>query len=281
MTMEYHKQLGDVFLNARGNFTYNRNNLVNNDEPDWKYKYQNRIGKPYGIGAGQPWGLLAIGLFESEEEIANSPVQTFGEYRVGDIKYQDINGDGRIDADDEIYLGYTTLPEITYGFGFGAEWKGWDINVFFQGVDHVNFFLSGSSLTSPFSSTAIGRAAVQKDVWDKGWNHIVENGGDPSDAVYPRLAIGSAAGSSNNSQTSSWWQRDGAYLRLKNFELGYTLPKKLVARTGFIQSVRVYVSGNNLLTFSSFDLWDPEQGGGEGASYPNNRVYSFGLNANF
>ena len=281
MTLEYHKQIGDVFLNARGNFTYNRNNLVNNDEPDWKYKYQNRIGKPYGIGAGQPWGLLAIGLFESEEEIANSPVQTFGEYRVGDIKYQDINGDGRIDADDNIYLGYTTLPEITYGFGFGAEWKGWDINVFFQGVDHVNFFLSGSSLTSPFSSTAIGRAAVQKDVWDKGWNHIVENGGDPSDAVYPRLAIGSAAGSSNNSQTSSWWQRDGAYLRLKNFELGYTLPKKLVARTGFIQSVRVYISGNNLLTFSSFDLWDPEQGGGEGASYPNNRIYSFGLNANF
>lgn len=284
MSMEYHKQVGNVFLNARGNFTYNRNNLVNNDEPDWKYKYQNRIGKPYGVGAGQPWGLLAIGLFQSEEEIANSPEQTFGEYRVGDIKYQDINGDGRIDADDNIYLGYTTLPEITYGFGFGAEWKGFDINVFFQGVSHVNFFLSGPSLTSPFSSTSIERSAVQLDVWNKGWDRLTNNGEDLSkaaDAVYPRLAIGSAAGSSNNSQTSSWWQRDGSYLRLKNFELGYSLPKKLIARTKIIQSLRVYISGNNLLTFSKFKLWDPEQGGGHGASYPNNRVYSFGLNANF
>lgn len=284
MSGEWHKQAGDWYLTARGNFTYNRNCLVNNDEPDWKYKYQNRIGKPYGVGAAQPWGLLAIGLFESEEEIANSPVQTFGEYRVGDIKYQDINGDGRVDTDDQIYLGYTTLPEITYGFGFNAEHKGWDMNIFFQGVDHVNFFLSGSSLTSPFSSTAIERAAVQRDVWDNGWDRITNNGQDMTNAasaVYPRLAIGSAAGSSNNSQTSSWWQRDGAFMRLKNFEVGYTLPKKLMARTGFVQSVRVYVSGNNLLTFSKFKLWDPEQGGGQGASYPNNRVYSFGLNANF
>ena len=284
MSAEWHKQLGEWYLTGRGNFTYNRNNLVNNDEPDWKYKYQNRIGKPYGVGAGQPWGLLAVGLFESEEEIANSPKQTFGEYRVGDIKYQDINGDGRIDADDNIYLGYTTLPEITYGFGFNAEYKGFDFGVFFQGVDHVNFFLGGSSLTSVFSSTSIERSAVQRDVWEKGWNSLTNNGADlsrASEAVYPRLAVGSAAGSSNNSQTSSWWQRDGAYLRLKNIELGYTLPKKLIARTGFIQSVRVYVAGNNLLTFSKFKLWDPEQGGGQGASYPNNRVYSFGLNANF
>ena len=284
MSAEWHKKVGDWFFTGRGNFTYNRNCLVNNDEPDWKYKYQNRIGKPYGVGAGQPWGLLAIGLFESEEEIANSPVQTFGEYRVGDIKYQDINGDGRIDADDQIYLGYTTLPEITYGFGLNAEHKGFDVNVFFQGVDNVNFFISGASLTSPFSSTSIERCAVQYDVWENGWDRLTNNGEDLSkagDAVYPRLAIGSAAGSSNNSQTSSWWQRDGAFLRLKNFEMGYTLPKKLTARIGFVQSVRFYVSGSNLLTFSKFKLWDPEQGGGQGASYPNNRVYSFGINANF
>ena len=284
MSAEWHKHVGDWFFTARGNFTYNRNCLVNNDEPDWKYKYQNRIGKPYGVGAAQPWGLLAIGLFQSEEEIANSPKQTFGEYRVGDIKYQDINGDGRIDSDDSIYLGYTTLPEITYGFGFNAEYKGFDANIFFQGVGNVNFFISGSSLTSPFSSTAIERSAVQRDVWEKGWDRLTSNGADmsrASEAVYPRLSIGSGAGSANNSQTSSWWQRDGSYLRLKSVEIGYSLPKKLLTRSGFIQSVRFYVAGNNLLTFSNFKLWDPEQGGGQGASYPNNRVYSFGLNANF
>ena len=284
MSAEWHKQIGELFLTARGNFTYNRNTLINNDEPDWKYKYQNRIGKPYGVGASQPWGLLAIGLFESEEDIANSPVQTFGEYRVGDIKYQDINGDGRIDADDEIYLGYTTLPEITYGFGLNAEFKGFDINVFFQGIGNVNFFLSGSSLTSPFSSTAIERSAVQLDVWNNGWDRLTNNGENlaaAAGALYPRLSIGSAAGSSNNQQTSSWWQRDGSFLRLKNFEMGYNIPKKALARIGIIQSLRLYISGNNLLTFSKFNLWDPEQGGGQGASYPNNRIYSFGLNANF
>ena len=284
LSAEYHKQIGELFLTARGNFTYNRNNLVNNDEPDWKYLYQNRTGKPYGVSASQPWGLVALGLFESEEEIANSPVQTFGEYRVGDIKYQDINGDGRIDSDDSIYLGFTNLPEITYGFGLNAEYKGFDINVFFQGIGNVNFFVSGSSLTSPFSSDAVGRSAVQKDVWDKGWDQLTNNGQDLSragEAVYPRLSIGSAAGSSNNSQTSSWWQRDGSFLRLKNFEMGYNIPKKVLANLGFIQSLRVYISGSNLVTFSKFNLWDPEQGGGQGASYPNNRVYSFGINANF
>ena len=280
VSMEAHRQVGDWYLTARGNFTYNRNCLVNNDEPDWKYKYQNRIGKPYGVGASQPWGLVALGLFQSEEEIANSPVQTFGEYRVGDIKYQDINGDGRIDADDQVYLGYTTLPEITYGFGATASWKGIDLNVFFQGIANVNFFLSGSTLTSPFSEANLDRSAIQLDVWKHGWRTDLSDE-EKASATYPRLALASAAGSSNNAQTSSWWQRDGAFLRLKNVEIGYTFPKTLLARTGFIQSLRLYVSGTNLLTFSKFKLWDPEQGGGQGASYPNNRIYSFGLNINF
>ncbi|MBR6346027.1 MAG: TonB-dependent receptor [Bacteroidales bacterium] len=284
MSLEWHKQFGEWYLTARGNFTYNRNLMVNNDEPDWKYKYQNRIGKPFGTGQSQPWGLVALGLFESEEEIANSPVQTFGEYRVGDIKYQDINGDGRIDVDDQIYLGFTDIPEITYGFGFNVEWKGIDFGVFFQGVGNVNFFLSGASLTSPFSTNAIERSAIQSDVWEHGWNRLTNNGEDiskASGALYPRLSIGSAAGSSNNSQTSSWWQRDGSFLRLKNIEIGYTFPKNWMVKTHFISSLRIYASANNLLTFSSFKLWDPEQGGGQGASYPNNRVISFGLNANF
>ena len=124
------------------------------------------------------------------------------------------------------------------------------------------------------------RAAIQRDVWDAGWRSDrteAENAG----ARYPRMSLGGAAGSSNNAQTSSWWQRNGAFLRLKNVEVGYTLPKKWMARSGFVKSLRVYVSANNLCTFSDFDLWDPEKGGGEGASYPPNRIVSVGLNANF
>lgn len=280
LSLEWNKRFGDWYLTARGNFTYNRNKLLNNDEPDWQYKYQNRIGKPYGVNASQPWGLLAVGLFKSEEEIANSPVQTFGEYRVGDIKYQDINGDGRIDSDDQIYLGYTNLPEITYGFGATAQWKGLDLNIFFQGIAHVNFFISGNSLTSPFQANNLERSAIQRDVWNKGWRSD-RSEAQNAKAVYPRLSLAAASGAVNNYQTSSWWQRNGAFLRIKNIELGYTLPKKWMVRSGFIKSLRVYVSAQNLYTFSDFDLWDPEIGGGEGATYPPNRIVSIGLNANF
>ena len=122
--IEYSQKIGNVYVTARGNFTYNRNKLKNNDEPDWEYKYQNRIGKPFGSGGSmQPFGLVALGLFQSQEEIDNSPVQSFGEYRVGDIKYQDINGDGVINSQDQIAIGYTNLPEIMYGFGATAQWK--------------------------------------------------------------------------------------------------------------------------------------------------------------
>ena len=140
--------------------------------------------------------------------------------------------------------------------------------------------MSGSSIRSPFSSNNLERSAIQQDVWDKGWRSD-RSAEENANAVYPRLSVGSAAGYGNNSQTSSWWQRNGAFLRLKNVEIGYTLPKRVLAKTGFLQSLRFYVSANNLCTFSEFKLWDPEMGGGEGASYPPNRIISIGLNANF
>lgn len=279
--LEYVHQLGDVLLTARGNFTYNRNKLIDNDEPDWEYKYQNTMGKPFGSGSnyGHPLGLIALGLFESQEEIDNSPEQAFGEYRVGDIKYKDVNGDGKVDTQDRVAIGYTNLPEITYGFGLTAQWKGWDVNVFFQGVDHCSFFLGGGSITSPFGSGNLERAAINEDVYGNVWmstNTAEQN----ARATYPRLTYGGGAGSSNNTQQSTWWMRDGSFVRLKNFELGYSLPKAVLDKT-FIKSLRFYLSGNNLLTFSNFKLWDPEKGGGEGSGYPLNRVMSIGFNANF
>lgn len=278
--MEYSQKVGEVFLTGRANFTYNRNELLNNDEPDWEYKYQNRIGKPFGSGgAMQPFGLVALGLFESQEEIDNSPKQTFGEYRIGDIKYQDINGDGVINSQDQVAMGYTNLPEMIYGFGATAQWKNWDVNVFFQGVGHVNFFLSGSTIKTPFGSGNMERAAINEDVYNKVWrpgNTPEQNAG----VIYPRLSWSGSSGSSNNAQTSDWWMRDGSFLRLKNFEVGYTMPKSLMSKT-FIKSLRFYLSGNNLLTFSKFKLWDPEKGNGDGSGYPPNRVVTIGFNANF
>lgn len=281
MSAEWHKTVGEWDFSARGNFTYNRNTLVNNDEPDWEYKYQNHIGKPYGVGGAQPWGLLAVGLFQSEEEIENSPVQTFGQYRVGDIKYQDINGDGLIDSKDQIYLGYPTIPEITYGFGGSVSYKGFDFNIFFQGIGHINFFINGNSMKQVFAATdTFEMSSLQQDRFDRGWS-VNKTAEENAAALYPRLSWSGNIGYHNNTQTSSWWQRDGSYIRLKNIEFGYTLPKKLLVRTGFIQSVRFYISGTNLLTFSAFNLWDVTTGSTDGSTYPNNRVFSFGLNANF
>lgn len=228
----------------------------------------------------QPFGLVALGLFQSQEEIDNSPVQSFGEYRVGDIKYQDINGDGVINTQDQIAIGYTNLPEIMYGFGATAQWKNWDFNVFFQGAARTSFFLSGSSVKSLFSSGNLERSAVNENIYNNVWmstNTPEQN----ANVLYPRLSNGSGgAGASNNTQTSTWWQRNGSFIRLKNMEIGYTLPKSLTSKT-FIKSFRFYVSGSNLLTFAPFDMWDPEKGGGEGSGYPLNRVITIGFNANF
>lgn len=281
-TVEYmHKVNDDLFITARGNFTFNRNKLINNDEPDWEYRYQNRIGKPFGSGGStQPFGLIALGLFESEEEIANSPVQNFGEYRVGDIKYQDVNGDGIVDEQDAVAIGYTNLPEITYGFGATAQWKGWDFNLFFQGVARTSFFLSGSSIRSLFSTGNMERAAINEDVYGNVWmstNTAEQNAG----VTYPRLSAGSGgAGSTNNNRASTWWLRDGSFLRLKSMEIGYSLPQHILQKS-FIKSLRFYISGNNLLCFSPFKLWDPEKGTSDGSGYPLNRTFSIGFNANF
>lgn len=281
-TVEYmHKVNDDLFITARGNFTFNRNKLINNDEPDWEYRYQNLIGKPFGSGGStQPFGLIALGLFESEEEIANSPVQNFGEYRVGDIKYQDVNGDGIVDEQDAVAIGYTNLPEITYGFGATAQWKGWDFNLFFQGVARTSFFLSGSSIRSPFSTGNMERAAINEDVYGNVWmstNTAEQNAG----VTYPRLSAGSGgAGSTNNNRASTWWLRDGSFLRLKSMEIGYSLPQHILQKS-FIKSLRFYISGNNLLCFSPFKLWDPEKGTSDGSGYPLNRTFSIGFNANF
>ena len=280
LSLEWNQRFGDWYLTARGNFTYNRNKLVDIDEAAKQYPYRSQVGKPYGVGMAQPFGLVALGLFQSQEEIDSSPYQTFGEYRVGDIKYQDINGDGVINADDQIYLGYTTMPEITYGFGATASWKGIDLNIFFQGIGHVNFFLGGDSIMTPFNSNEASRRSVQLDVWNHGWRTDLTDE-QKAAAIYPRLTEGNGVGRTNNNQQSSWWQRNGAFLRLKNVEIGYTFPKKWMSATRVFKSLRIYVSANNLCTFSDFKLWDPETGNAQGSTYPPNRVFSFGINANF
>jgi TonB-linked SusC/RagA family outer membrane protein len=263
--LEYNRQIGQVHLTARGNFTYAHNTILDNDQPAMKYPYMNEAGQ----SMWQKFGLVADGLFASEEEIAGWPVQTYGAVRPGDIKYIDINNDGQIDEYDTKPLGFPDVPEITYGFGASMRWKGLDFSIFFQGVGNVNFF-ANNIYTRPFTGLNPNQSNVFSDLAGNYWTP--EN----LDARYPRLSTGVV---NNNSQQSSFWMVDGSYVRLKNAEIGYTLPRSWVSAAG-MDGLRIYLSGMNLLTFSKFKLWDPDLQTGA-ANYPNNKVYNIGATISF
>lgn len=270
MTLEFDKSFGDLFLSARGTFTFARNEQVNDDQPDYIDKYRNRNGQRYG----QQFGLVALGLFESQEEIDNSPTQYGVSYlKPGDIKYKDINGDGVVDTNDEVPIGYSSVPEIVYGMGVSASYKGFDLSLFFQGVAHTTFFLGGSYF--PFNYPNLGRTSFLADLSDKYFDPARQN----FDAELPLLYDEGWHGS--NYVNSTWWQRSGAYLRLKNAEIGYTLPKSLSNKL-LLKSLRIFVAGTNLLTFApDVKLWDPEIGSVDGRGYPLMRTVNLGLNINF
>lgn len=267
-SLEFNRKFGEFFVSARGNFTYNKSTILNNDEPAWKNPYQGATGKKYG----QPFGLICVGFFENDEDIRVSPQQQWGDVRPGDLKYLDINGDGTINDEDKVPIGHPDIPQISYGLGASVSWKGVDLSLFFQGIGKVSLFTEGNAIYG-LTSTDIRANGMYRDLYNNRW----QVGHDNSDAKYPRLSDGT---NPNNNQRSTMRMEDGSFVRLKNAELGYSLSKSLLTKIR-LKNVRIYVSGLNLLTFSKFKLWDPEKGSGQGQGYPPNKVVSFGLNMNF
>lgn len=259
----YMQKIGEVNLTIRANMTYSKNEIKDYDTENSHFPYKNQIG----FRVNQARGLIAEGLFKDYEEIRNCPRQDFGEYMPGDIKYKDVNGDGVINSDDEVPIGSTTRPNLIYGFGVSALWKGFDFNVHFQGAGKSSFCIDGFTVY-PFVNGSWGNILtdVVGNYWSLGTNE------DPN-AKYPRLSYG---GNANNYRNSTYWLRDGSYLRLKNVEIGYTIPQWLVNKI-HIGHVRIYLRGTNLLTFSSFDLWDPELGSSNGQAYPLSKTVTLGL----
>ncbi|MFT3902403.1 MAG: SusC/RagA family TonB-linked outer membrane protein [Niabella sp.] len=265
-TLEMNQHFGDVALRVYGNATYTNNKILEQDEPDWKYTYQNRTGKKYG----QQFGLVSLGYFKDEQEINSSPTQTFGTVRPGDIKYLDVNGDGVVDSYDEIAIGYSNIPELQYGFGFQVGFKGVDLAMFFRGQSRVSYMMGGEGFI-PFKEGG-DRGNLFEDALDR-WT--VDN---PSqDAFYPRLSIGNTG---NNYRNSTKWMYNGRFLRLADVEVGYNLPKQY-AKTIHVNGVRLYFHGSNLALFSPFKMWDPEIGKGRGDAYPLQRKMNLGLRVNF
>ena len=258
LAVDYGKNITkDLAVEFRGTFTFARNKVLEYDEAADTRPALRMVGKRLK----SYWGYVANGLYIDEADIANSPKSTLGNIAIapGDVKYADQpdqNGeyDGKIDANDRVQLGYPYIPEIVYGFGPSISYKKWDLSFFFQGQANVSLMMNDFE---PFGTQS--KRNVLQWIADDYWSKDNQN----PNARYPRLT---KYNNHNNMQSSSYWLRNAAFLRLKNFEVGYKF-----------KYGRIYASASNLVTFSAFKLWDPEMGGGAGMSYPLQRTFNIGL----
>ena len=252
----------DLFLEVKGNFTYNKNKYEYVDEPNYAYVWQTKTGKPLS----NTIGYIADGLFKDQADIDNSPVQKLGSAVMpGDIKYRDVNGDGQITAEDKVMISpYGTTPRIQYGFGFNVMYKKFDFGVFFNGSAKRTIMISG---ITPFCAVPgypgyHGDRNVMQFIADDHWSLDNQN----PNAKYPRLGIYNTQ-IDNNTEPSTFWQRNGDFMRFKTLEIGYSFP-----------FVRVYFSGDNIALFSKFKEWDPELSWN---SYPLSRTFNIGAQFKF
>lgn len=260
LSVSYTHNFGKDFgIDVYAIYAFNRSRLLADGKPEQAESYMNAVGHPYG----QQFGLIAEGLFSSDEEIASAPVQKFGDVNVGDIRYKDLNGDNVVDYRDVTAIGYSTVPETNYSFGLTARLRRFDLSADFGGVANVTRLLSGTCIKGG-ADNALYLGQIYSDVAQNRWTLSNQDSG----ASYPRMYL---EGCPNNSVPSTLWQRDMSYFRLKNVELGYSFPK----------NVRIFLNAGNLFTLSKFKLWDPELGTNSGAAYPMTASLIFGLNLNF
>ena len=274
LSVDYNQSFANgLWVTARANFTYaTARYKVYEDVDNTNTPWLSRIGQ----SVSQQWGYIAERLFVDDQEVRNSPTQTFGEYMGGDIKYRDINNDGIISSLDMVPIGFPTEPEIIYGFGFSSGFKGFDFSCFFQGLARESFWID-SRQTSPFIDTddlssIISKNALLQVYADNHWSESNRN----IYSLWPRLSDRIIT---NNIQRNTWFLRNGSFLRLKSLEFGYTVPKNIAKRMK-MGNLRIYASGTNLLTFTRFKLWDPEMGG-NGLGYPIQKVFNLGVQLSF
>ncbi len=265
-TLEINKKLGPIDVGLRGNFTWNRAIIINDANAPWAYPWQQRIGRKYG----QRFGYTALGLYTSKEDIASSPYQ-IGRNEPGDIKYKDLNSDGRIDNYDAGPIGYGNIPEIVYGFGPTFSWNGWYVAGWLKGISNVDIRLNGDGL-QPFSQGG-ERGNLMAEITDR-WT-----ADNPSQhTFYPRLTYGN---DNMNYANSTWWVKNGAFLRLQTLQFGYSFSARQWLKRAGLSALNLYFIGNNLATISGFKLWDVELGDGRGAGYPLIKTFNVGAKLSF
>lgn len=261
--LSWNDKIGEFRYGIQANLSNNKNEVKDlGGTSPWKDGYTAE-----GLAMNSYYGYEALGLFQTEEEVANSPVYSRRYAKPGDVKYKDQNNDGVIDADDRVVLGDRD-PHYLFGVTLNGAWKGFDFSVFLQGVGKRNYILDGPSIR-PLSDQGKGPAFEhQLDYWTE----------DNRDAKYPRL-LEATSSLGFNHMTSDFWMINAGYLRLKNLQVGYNFSNDLLKNTGF-SNIRLYFSANNLFTISNFTPgYDPETL--NAFTYPLSRTYSFGLNLQF
>ena len=260
---DYTKNItSDLLVNGGLNFTLSKNKIVDEREEPRAYNYLRRTNN----SVEQIYGLQAIGFFKDQADIDNSPAQQFSQVKPGDIKYKDQNGDGLINENDEVKLGYNYVcPEIYYSFHIGMEYKGFGFNAMFQGVGNYTAVLNTKSMYWPL----INNTNISNYYYENRWTP--EN----TDAKFPRLTSES---NENNFRTNSVWLEDRSFLKLRNIELYYKFANSLLAKTKYIKTAKVYVRGVDLLCFDHIKQSDPEQ---YGNNYPLTRSVVVGVALGF
>ena len=273
LSLNHSNRIGDLVYRINGNVSWAHNRILKRRQADGILPWQDVIGTSWG----SIWGLQSDGLYQTQEEVDNAPDGV--EPKIGDIKYIDQNGDGKIDGDDYVRIARNPRPELMYALQADASWKGFDINIQFQGGALCDKMLIGNWANGVSDATPLTKPWYAN--YDNAPLYLVEQSWRPdnTDATYPRLSV-NATSYRNNYRVSDFWKRNGAYLRLKNVSLGYTLPRSLTRKVG-MESVRFFLTGTNLLTFTEFKYLDPESPNVVTGYYPQQRTLTFGLDLNF
>ncbi|TCC98524.1 SusC/RagA family TonB-linked outer membrane protein [Pedobacter hiemivivus] len=258
----WNSKIGGLKYSLSGNFTYAHNKLLENGMPETA---QNQ----FGHSISQTYGLIALGFFNTQAEADAAPLQYSAKPTPGDVKYLDSNKDGKVDKDDFVPIGSPTYPEKIYGATLDLSYKGFDFSVLFQGAGRVSRLVSGY-MQKPGNQFG----GILANVMEQRWTP--ENA---ANAKLPKLSATYANGT--NYQNSTLWIRDASYLRLKNIELGYRFSSNDFFKKVGVSSARVYVSGQNLLTWDKLKLVDPEQNASDSMGYPQLQVFNAGLSVQF
>lgn len=258
-SLGHNNRIGNVGYFINGNLSFAQNTIIERDEPTLKYPWLQQTGK----SVGQPFGWKAIGFFKDAADVANSPKPANLNVQPGDLKFEDLNGDGIINDDDRGAIGYPQIPNTTYGISGGMNYKGFDFSFLFQGAKNGSVRMSDELVydnVGRFQETMLGR-----------WTPETAD-----TATYPKLHLSSP----NNRNSNSFWLRSADYVRLKNVEIGYNFDPKYMKQIG-MEGMRIHFNGANLVTWDKLGIVDPESPSGRGENYPQQIVYSLGFNFNF